>query len=113
MSIQLTPEQEQRIQTVVDAGAHRSYFIQGRRGRVRLIEKGGKEHEAPCHYKIETDRHEHTPPPALPDTKGGPLFRTTGRATGEPHHMTQSYRVIQRHARAERVSLDEQERVGI
>jgi site-specific recombinase XerD len=30
------------------------YFTQGRRGWVRLHEKGGKEHEAPCHHKLET-----------------------------------------------------------
>src|SRR5450755_4730278 len=29
------------------------YFTQGRRGWVRLHEKGGKEHEAPCHHKLE------------------------------------------------------------
>ena len=28
------------------------YFVQGRRGWVRLHEKGGKEHEVPCHHKI-------------------------------------------------------------
>jgi hypothetical protein len=30
------------------------YFTQERRGWVRLHEKGGKEHEAPCHHKLET-----------------------------------------------------------
>src|SRR5579862_9039842 len=29
------------------------YFIQGRRGRVRLHEKGGKEHEVPAHHNLE------------------------------------------------------------
>ncbi len=29
------------------------YFTQGRRGWVRVHEKGGKEHEAPCHHKLE------------------------------------------------------------
>ena len=29
------------------------YFSQGRRGWVRLHEKGGKEHEAPCVPKLE------------------------------------------------------------
>src|SRR5205823_6352405 len=29
------------------------YFVQGRRGWVRLHEKGSKEHEAPCHHKLE------------------------------------------------------------
>ena len=40
--------------------------------------------------------------PALPATKTGPLFRTTGRSTGMQHRMTQpdAYRMIQRRARA-------------
>ena len=29
------------------------YFVQGRRGWVRLRERGGKEHEAPCHHNLE------------------------------------------------------------
>jgi site-specific recombinase XerD len=29
------------------------YFVQGRRGWVRLHEKGGKEHEVPCHHNLE------------------------------------------------------------
>lgn len=29
------------------------YFVQGRRGHVRLHEKGGKEHEVPCHHNLE------------------------------------------------------------
>jgi integrase/recombinase XerD len=29
------------------------YFVQGRRGWVRLHQKNGKEHEAPCHHKLE------------------------------------------------------------
>ena len=31
----------------------RDYFVQGRRGWVRLHEKGGKEHEVPCHHTLE------------------------------------------------------------
>ena len=31
----------------------KDYFVQGRRGWVRLHEKGGKEHEVPCHHKLE------------------------------------------------------------
>ena len=31
----------------------KDYFIQGRRGWVRLHEKGGKEHEVPCHHNLE------------------------------------------------------------
>src|SRR6202008_1744886 len=28
------------------------YFVQGRHGWVRLHEKGGKEHEVPCHHNL-------------------------------------------------------------
>jgi site-specific recombinase XerD len=31
----------------------KDYFSQGRRGWVRLHEKGGKEHEVPCHHSLE------------------------------------------------------------
>ena len=31
----------------------RDFFVQGRRGWVRLHEKGGKEHEVPCHHNLE------------------------------------------------------------
>jgi len=32
----------------------KDYFVQGPRGGVRLHEKGGKEHEVPCHHNLET-----------------------------------------------------------
>jgi integrase len=43
-----------------------------------------------------------SPLPALPATKDGPLFRTTGRTTGRAHRMTQpdAYRMLQRRALA-------------
>ena len=31
----------------------RDYLVQGRRGSVGLHEKGGKEHEVPCHHSLE------------------------------------------------------------
>jgi hypothetical protein len=41
-------------------------------------------------------------PAGIADALDGPLFRTTGRATGEIHRMTQpdAYRMIQRRAPA-------------
>ncbi len=78
------------------------YFIQGRRGCVRLHEKGGKEHEAPCHHKLEAFLDEYIAAAGITGDKDGPLFRTTGRATGEIHRMAQpdAYRMIERRARA-------------
>jgi integrase/recombinase XerD len=76
------------------------YFTQGRRGWVRLHEKGGKEHEAPCHHKLEVYLDEYIAAAGIAEDKHGPLFRTTGRATGTPHRMTQpdAYRMLQRRA---------------
>jgi integrase/recombinase XerD len=77
------------------------YFSQGRRGWVRLHEKGGKEHEAPCIPKLESYLDEYIAAAGIAGDKDGPLFRTTGRSTGTPHRMTQqdTYRLIQRHAK--------------
>ena len=65
------------------------YFRQGRRGWVRLHEKGGKEHEAPCIPKLETYLDEYIAAAGIGREADGPLFRTTGRSTGTPHWMTQ------------------------
>lgn len=77
------------------------YFSQGRRGWIRLHEKGGKEQQAPCIPKLETYLDEYIAVAGIEGDKGGPLFRTTGRSTGTPHRMTQqdAYRMIQRHAK--------------
>ncbi len=70
----------------MDAG---DYFSQGRRGWVRLHEKGGKEHEAPCIPKLEAYLDEYIAAAGIGSDKDGPLFRTTGCSTGTPHRMTQ------------------------
>jgi len=78
------------------------YFTQGRRGWVRLHEKGGKEHQAPCHHKLEAFLDEYIAAADIAGDVDGPLFRTTGRTTGKPHRMTQpdAYRMLQRRALA-------------
>lgn len=77
------------------------YFTQGRRGWVRLHEKGGKEYEAPCHHKLEAYLDAYIDAAGIAGDPDGPLWRTTGRATGRPHRMTQpdAYRMIARHAK--------------
>ena len=77
------------------------YFSQGRRGWVRLHEKGGKEHEAPCVPKLEVYLDEYIAALDISNDKDGPLFRTTGQSTGKSHRLTQqdAYRLIQRHAK--------------
>jgi site-specific recombinase XerD len=89
-----------RIEAVLQMNVG-DYYTQGRRGWVRLHEKGGKEHEAPCHHKLEIFLDEYIAAAGIAGDKDGPLFRTTGRSTGTPHRMGQSdaYRVIERRAR--------------
>jgi integrase/recombinase XerD len=77
------------------------YFSQGRRGRVRLHEKGGKEHEAPCVPKLEAYLDAYIAAAGVGNDQDGPLFRNTGRFTGRAHRVTQQdgYLMIQRRAR--------------
>jgi integrase/recombinase XerD len=80
----------------------KDYFIQGRRGWVRLHEKGGKEHEVPCHHMLEKLLDEYLAAAGIVGDPEGPLFRTTGRKTGQAQAMWQqdAYRMIQRRAAA-------------
>jgi site-specific recombinase XerD len=80
----------------------KDYFIQGRRGWVRLHEKGGKEHEVPCHHMLEKLLDEYLAAAGIAGDAEGPLFRTTGRKTGQAQVMWQQdvYRMIQRRAAA-------------
>ena len=71
---------------------------------MRLHEKGGKEHEVPCHHNARgVPRRIHRGAGIAGDPKG-PLFRTTGRKTGQlpqPAMPQQDvYRMIQRRAAA-------------
>lgn len=58
-------------------------FTQKRRLWVRLREKGGKQHEMPCHHNLETYLHAYIEGAGLADDAKGPLFRTIGRGTGK------------------------------
>jgi site-specific recombinase XerD len=76
------------------------YFTQGCRGWVRLHEKGGKEHEVPCHHALERFLDEYIAAAGI--AGDGALFRTTGRKTGQAQALWQqdAYRMIQRRAAA-------------
>lgn len=81
------------------------YFVQGRRGWVRLHEKGGKEHEVPCNHNLELYLDEYIAAAGIHNDPESPLFRTTtgGRAgtlTGNAMWQQDGYRMIQRRARA-------------
>lgn len=80
----------------------RDYFVQGRRGWVRLHEKGGKEHELPCHHNLELYLDEYIAAAGIGGDPDGSLFRTTGRKTGLQQEMWQqdAYRMIQRRSAA-------------
>jgi integrase/recombinase XerD len=80
----------------------KDYFTQGRRGWVRLHEKGGKEHEVPCHHSLEKLLDEYVAAAGIAGDADGPLFRSTGRKTGQVHALWQqdAYRMIQRRAAA-------------
>jgi site-specific recombinase XerD len=78
------------------------YFVQGRRGWVRLHEKGGKEHEVPCHHNLEKYLDEYIAAAGIAADRDGPFFRTaagkTGVLTGNAMWQQDAYRMIQRHA---------------
>lgn len=79
-------------------------FTQNRRLWVRLREKGGKQHEMPCHHHLETYLHAYIDGAGLADDEKGPLFRTVGRGTGKltrtPLLQANAYAMIGRRATA-------------
>ena len=81
----------------------RDYFVQGRRGWVRLHEKGGKEHEVPCHHNLERFLDAYIAAAGIADKPDAPLFQTavgrTGHLTGKPLWQQDAYRMIQRRAK--------------
>ena len=90
-----------RVNAVLDMKV-KDYFIQGRRGWVRLHEKGGKEHEVPCHHTLERFLDEYLAAVGIASDADGPLFRSVGRKTGRGEALWQQdvYRMIQRRAAA-------------
>ena len=59
------------------------FYVQGRRGWVRLHEKGGKEHEMPTHHNLDHYLEEYIRVAGISDDRRGPLFRTTRGRSGE------------------------------
>ena len=54
------------------------YYPQGKRWWVRLHEKGGKQHEMPCHHLLESYIDAYVTAAGIGDDKTGALFRTLG-----------------------------------
>jgi integrase/recombinase XerD len=80
------------------------YYVQGRRGWVRLHEKGGKDHAVPCHHHLEEYLDAYIAAARIADDPTGPLFRTmagrTGQLTGNRMWQQDAYRMIQKRAQA-------------
>jgi integrase/recombinase XerD len=80
------------------------YYVQGRRGWVRLHEKGGKEHEMPTHHNLDCYLEEYISTSGIADDRKGPLFRTlrgrSGLLTDNPMLQPNVWRMIRRRASA-------------
>jgi integrase/recombinase XerD len=78
-------------------------YTQNRRLWVRLQEKGGKQHEMPCHHNLEDYLTAYLDGCGLRGDPKGMLFRTIGRGTGKltesPLPQANAYAMIQRRAR--------------
>jgi integrase len=86
------------------------FFMQKRRGWVRLHEKGGKEHEMPTHHKLDEYLEEYIAAVGIADDRKGPLFRTCRGRSGEltENGMLQSdvWRMIRRRAEAASIKTE-------
>jgi integrase/recombinase XerD len=79
------------------------YYIQNRRGWVRLHEKGGKVNELPCHHNLEQYLDEWLAVSGLASEPAAPLFMTLrhGKLTQRtPIPQQNVYAMIQRRAKA-------------
>jgi integrase/recombinase XerD len=80
------------------------YYAQGRRGWVRLHEKGGKRHEMPCNHHLEAYMDAYIAAAGINEDRKGYLFRSTRARTRQltPNPLAQAdvYRMIRRKAAA-------------
>jgi site-specific recombinase XerD len=80
------------------------YFVQGRRRWVRLHEKGGKEHDVPCHHRLDQYLQDYIEAAGIGDDVAGYLFRSARRKTGQltvnPLFQQDAHRIIRRRAKA-------------
>ncbi len=78
------------------------YYRQGRRGWMRLHEKGGKRHEMPCHHVLEAYLEAYLSAAQLLSDRKGYLFRSMrGRSrmlSNNPMAQADAYRMIRRRA---------------
>jgi integrase/recombinase XerD len=80
------------------------YFFQGRRGWVRLREKGGKRHDMPANHNLDHYLEEYVAAAAIAEERKGPLFRTaegrSGKLSRRPMLQQDVHRMIRRRALA-------------
>lgn len=80
------------------------YYVQGKRGWVRLHEKGGKEHPMPCHHTLEAYLDTYVTAAGIDAEKKRPLFRSalarSGRLTDRPMRQSDVYRMLRRRSMA-------------
>jgi integrase/recombinase XerD len=80
----------------------KDYFIQGRRGWVRLHEKGGKLHTVPCHHNLDMYLEDYITHAGIAHDMDSPLFCMEAGKTGKltQHAMTQKdvHRMIRKRA---------------
>ena len=71
---------------------------------MRLHEKGGKEHDVPCHHNLDHFLDEYIAAAGIAGDADAYLFRTTIRKSGvlteKPMHQQDAYCMIQRRAKA-------------
>ena len=83
-------------------------YVQGRRTWVRLHEKGGKEHEMPCHHNLDTHLHAYIDQTLPEGDRKGFLFRSAKGRSGvlseNPMSQADVYRMIGRRAAAASVA---------
>jgi site-specific recombinase XerD len=72
------------------------YYLQGRRGWIRLQEKGGKVNEMPCHHNLEKYLDEWLAATKLVDDAGAPLFPSfrNGVLTRVPLAQTNVHQMV-------------------
>lgn len=78
------------------------YYIQGRRGWIRLQEKGGKVNEMPCHHRLERFLDEYLEASGLGRESAAPLFPSfrLGRLTRNPLVQANALAMVRRRAAA-------------
>jgi integrase len=77
------------------------YYENGKRGWIRLHEKGGKRHEVPAHHNAEAYLDAYLEAAGIRDEKKSPLFRSVDnrrKITANPMTRTDVLRMVKRRA---------------